>query len=122
LSYRWMSSAVSCISPDGELWFPEFESVHFCPDMVNREASQDDVFFCHHSYNRTNAGSLLQGRSPSLPHGQHSIDTVPPASTSENHAERSSPCTVSNLERSDATVALRMTVSNSIKFPGTEPW
>jgi hypothetical protein len=114
LSYLWMSSAVSYVSRGDGGCFSEFESLHFCPDMVDREASQEAVSFCHHSYNPANSGASLLGSGPHLRHGQPAINTVSSSNTSENNTQRRSPSPDSDLEGRDAYVTPKLIVSNSI--------
>jgi len=75
MSYMWMSSAIRCPYQDIRRELPEFESMRFCPDMVNREALPETVSFCHHSYNDLNYVRLQTSHLPSktLPEHQKQI-------------------------------------------------
>ncbi|CZR56210.1 uncharacterized protein PAC_06098 [Phialocephala subalpina] len=62
LAYIWMSSAISCPF-DSLLNSPEFDSMRFCPNMVEEGALPYAVSLCSHSHNHTNSQDLVQDGS-----------------------------------------------------------
>jgi hypothetical protein len=117
LSYMWMSSAISCTRQHMDVFFPEFESMRFCPNMVDREASPEAISFCHHSHSPTNAGGCLQSSGTSLLDSQPTISIVPMADTSASRAELGSSDLVSVLEDCDGHTTTRTPVSDLIPSP-----
>lgn len=112
MSYMWMSSAISCPDQLIEGGPPEFESMRFCADMVNREALPETVSFCHHSHSPINAGSCLEGNGTGLSHSRPTICTNATTNSSPNNAEPGYSDAISNLEGSNAHV---MPVSDFIR-------
>ena len=100
LSYMWMSTAVDYSSQSiGMICMePEFESIHFCPNMVDRKASPRTTSFCHHSHNSMAAMVALQETCSSLSYSGPALRTFSGDSTSVTDMERSVKYSVSGGE------------------------
>jgi hypothetical protein len=111
LSYLWMSSDINCISRDSKHWFPEFESMQFYPDLVDREASPATPSFCHHSDTLINGGAALPDISSSPSHTRPTNSTILIVNTSASNAERGPSDPASALENCGAEVTPRTPAS-----------
>jgi hypothetical protein len=117
LSYMWMSSAINYIGLDSTIFLTEFESMSFCPKVVDREALPEAISFCHHSYSPMNAGNRLQGSSASPSDRQPAISIVLMTDTAASRAELGSSDPVSVLEDCDAHTTTRTPASDSMPSP-----
>lgn len=77
LAYMWMPSADSCpCSGQAVCSQPEFESLRFCPNMVDKKALSEAISFCHHSHDLGNSGEGLEGCNSSTSRGRSTIGTA----------------------------------------------
>jgi len=113
LSYIWMSSAVSCPLP---LYLkddcPEFESIHFSPDMVDKQILRQVVPVYPDSSDTTHTGECIRSNDTCGSHTECAVSKVVTAGSSTSRTEQDSFKPVSDPEEPDIHVS---TLSQRLK-------
>ena len=83
-AYMWMSSLLSGYAVD-ESAIPEFESIEFCPGMVDRSAGPEAIHLCRHSNGPPDTGSQRSRSKATQPHPGTSATLLPHSSAVDQH-------------------------------------